>query len=722
MKKTGTYAILGFLYLIIAANGLAEDTGEDLNYYYRFPISAGFEYQVYSPFGEYSATFNIFDLSISARIPIPGLPILQPTAKAGVITFDSLDAVDPLKLDHNHWYGALGLGVAHRFAKTFEVGGDVAAGFSQSFFKNLYPDAGTVGSPNLLFEAGARISLDPSYNFSIDVHPNLKYIVSLGPFTDFNGLIFAVGFAAHYRFGQDPDSSGAKMRSIRFGAPVMPPVFAAMQSYYVTNPVGSIQLTNVDTRPVTDISVSFFQAGYMDSPTPVATIKELAKGESASVDLFASFNEKIFLTEGITPLTGEVLVTYRSTGKVGEQKQPITYDLYDKTSIIWDDSRKVAAFITPADNALKNYTSFIRQSCREATKPGISGQLQLAMQVFGALGEIGCLYQSDPILPFSDVQNDSLVVDSVSLPRNTLARITGDCDDLTVLFNSLLETAGTETGFITVPGHIFSAFNTGTSSREYAKVHPDRGMTIMVDGELWIPVEITLIGRASFMDAWVKGAEEWRSYEKREQERKLYRTLESQETYRAVGLKQTDLGLQYGQKENIVETFISDVGQLIDVLISVYQDKAESSGKKSHYNKLGITYATYGRLEFAKEAFATALSLDPNYLSATINLGNVLFLTGEYELALTALQDSYTQIMQSEKGDSAMAGKVLLNLANTLFQLDRLEEADSFLHMAREIAPIIATQYDSVVSNSSSADRAASIQTLKKEIIFIDDL
>ena len=69
-----------------------------------------------------------------------------------------------------------------------------------------------------------------------------------------------------------------------------------------------------------------------------------------------------------------------------------------------------------------------------------------------------------------------------------------------------------------------------------------------------------------------------------------------------------------------------------------------------------------------------------------------------------------------------MAGKVLLNLANTLFQLDRLEEADSFLHMAREIAPIIATQYDSVVSNSSSADRAASIQTLKKEIIFIDDL
>ena len=87
------------------------------------------------------------------------------------------------------------------------------------------------------------------------------------------------------------------------------------------------------------------------------------------------------------------------------------------------------------------------------------------------------------------------MVDSISLPRDTLRRITGDCDDLTVLYNSVLEAAGTETGFITVPGHIYAAFNTHIPARKFRDVHPDREMTLNVDGELWIPVEITLVGR-----------------------------------------------------------------------------------------------------------------------------------------------------------------------------------------------------------------------------------
>ncbi|MBN2551801.1 MAG: hypothetical protein JXB06_03475 [Spirochaetales bacterium] len=89
----------------------------------------------------------------------------------------------------------------------------------------------------------------------------------------------------------------------------------------------------------------------------------------------------------------------------------------------------------------------------------------MAIQVFQALGEISCLYQADPALPFTKVQGNPLVIDSISLPRDTLTRITGDCDDLTVLFCSLMETAGVETGFITVPGHIYATFNTRVAAR-----------------------------------------------------------------------------------------------------------------------------------------------------------------------------------------------------------------------------------------------------------------
>ncbi|MBN2551800.1 MAG: hypothetical protein JXB06_03470 [Spirochaetales bacterium] len=38
-----------------------------------------------------------------------------------MMRFDSQDPVEPLKWDHTHWYGALGLAVAHRLAKSFEI-------------------------------------------------------------------------------------------------------------------------------------------------------------------------------------------------------------------------------------------------------------------------------------------------------------------------------------------------------------------------------------------------------------------------------------------------------------------------------------------------------------------------------------------------------------------------------------------------------------------------
>ena len=163
----------------------------------------------------------------------------------------------------------------------------------------------------------------------------------------------------------------------------------------------------------------------MDSPTQAASITELKPGESREVELFASFNQEVFRTEGVTPLTGEVIVSYKSKGRAAEQRQSVSYDLHDKTAVTWDDDQKVAAFITPADSALRNYASFIRQACKEQTIPTFNDPLQLAMQVFHALGEIGCLYQADPSLPFTKVQDNPMVVDSISLPRDTLKRITG---------------------------------------------------------------------------------------------------------------------------------------------------------------------------------------------------------------------------------------------------------------------------------------------------------
>jgi hypothetical protein len=712
-------SIAGLCFLFTAALASPQSTALNYNTYYRFPLSLGVEYQSLSPFAVYGSQYNIFDLSVQVRWPIPSMPVLQPTFKGGMLRFDSQDQVEPLKWDHTHWYGALGLNAAHRFARNFEIGGEALAGFSEAIFPDLLEEP--VGTPNLFFEAGARIALNPSYSFSIDVHPSLKYLRSLGPLTDFNGFIFSIGFAGSFRLGQDPDAPGSVIRSIRFDELSIAPVFAAMQSYYVKHPVGSVTVTNTDKQPVTDATISFLQPGYMDSPTRVATIAELKPGESMEVDLLASFNQEVFNTLGVTPLTGEVIVSYTSKGKAAEQRQSVSYDLHDKTAVTWDDDRKVAAFITPADSALRNYASFIRQACKEQTTPAFNDPLQLAIQVFSALGEIGCLYQADPALPFTKVQDNPMVVDSISLPRDTLKRITGDCDDLTVLYCSLLESAGTETGFITVPGHIYAAFNTGVAGRDFAKLHPDRGMTINLDDELWVPVEITMIGKTGFLEAWRKGVEEWTALDASPERRMLLKTRPSQETYRPVALKETDLGLQYGRAENIIASFRKDQDKLVETLADEARSKARTSGTKQEYNKLGVLYAQFGRHVQAEDAFNQALKLDPAYESAGINIANVLFLRKNYAVALARFLNVYRGLEGKGGGGSALGLKVLINISKTYYQLSRYAEAQQYFEKARTINPEQAKEFAYLAERGAGEARAAEGKDPAFDILFVED-
>ena len=688
-------------------NSFAQSAEVDFNTYYQFPLSLGVEYQSLKPFGEYSTDFLVYELSGTARYPLPSRPMFQPLAQVGMIKFDSLDSVDPEKWDHTHWYGAAGLAYANRFSKNFEVALECSVGLSQSIFPLLDP-AEPRGALNLLGALGARISLNPSYSMSIDIHPNLKYLHSFSPLEKFNGLLLGIGFTASYRFGEDPDAPRAIIRSIRFSDLSVTPVFAAMQNYYVKNPIGQVTITNSEKFLITDIDISFLQAGYMDSPTKIATISELAAGESRQIDITASYNQEIFTTEGITPLTGEIIADYISRNKAANQRFSVSYDLHDKTALSWDDDRKVAAFITPADSALRNYSSYIRQTCKNEVISGLSEALQTGMQVYSALTEIGCLYQVDPTSPFTAAQGNPLIVDSISLPRDTLKRATGDCDDLTVLYASILETVGIETAFITVPGHIYAAFNTRVPSRSYKSVHPDRNMTLNINGELWIPVEITMIGTDDFLSAWRKGIEQYKALEETPEKRNLIFTHKAQELYRPVGLKETDLGLQYGSKAAIVADFKRDREKLVDSVLEDYLTAAQESGQKRHYNRLGVASAQFGRYSQAEKAFNTALSLDRNYLNPRINLGNVYYLRQEFQQALKYYHGAEDMLLDGGRKSSSSYFNVLLNISKAYYELENYDKATEYYETLVAGAPKMADKF-AYLTSSGSDTRAARV-------------
>jgi tetratricopeptide (TPR) repeat protein len=659
----------------------------DLNEYYKFPVAVGFEYQSLTPFSALNVPYSIFDLAGVVTVPIPGIPVLQPYARAGYVRFNSLDTQFPGKWDQYQLYGVAGAAYARKISKNFEVGGDLNAGFAEAIFPNVM-SSGPVSSPYLLFGAGARLSLTPSYGFSIDFHPGLRYQMSLSPFSMLDGVLLSLGVSASYRFGDDPDSARAIIRSLRIGEAEIPPAFTAMQSYYASNPIGRVQITNTEKQAITDVVVSFNQKEYMDSPTPCLTLPRIEAGKTVEVPLKAVFNSKVYDLEGgmgYTPLTGEIVATYKLGGRSAEQRSSVTYNLYDKRAMTWDDDRKAAAFITPLDRALKNYTAFINEASKEKSLPTWNQALQIAMQAYDALREIGIYYQDDPAAPFARVQGNKTLVDFISMPRDTLVRKYGDCKNLTVLYCSLLETKSVRTGFITVPGHIYPVVDTGQPAGEYRDIHPDRSMTLAIDGTLWVPVEVTMLdGKSDFMAAWQRAIDEWKTYEK---DRAFYRTRDAQAVYSPVAIQQLDLGLQYGSGDHIAQMFGADLDSVGRTVVAPYAADAQRSGDKKDYNRLGITAAKFRFLKDAEDAFTRALKADPGYVSALVNLGNLSYVKGDYRRAIASYMSVIPLMGKPAKGSAAAKISVvaLVNAARAYEALKQTNESQGLMAQASGI-------------------------------------
>ncbi|MBI9097964.1 MAG: hypothetical protein JEY91_05780, partial [Spirochaetaceae bacterium] len=279
----------------------------DFDEKYQYPFSLGICYQTYFPIARdvftSGGTYQYHDISLAARIPLSSLPVLQPMAQMGLILVKA-QLPDDEKRNHTQFYGNLGAYYAHRFSKQLEVGGDLGLGLSYGYFPFLDPG----GEPRsaLLFnaQAGVSLGLNLSYNLVLDINPRLKYFKSIDDYSYFgdlntllNGFAFAIGVTASYRFGEDPDSPKAEIKCIKFENIKIDPLFASMQSYYVNNPIGIVTISNCENYPVDDVSITFMQSGYMDNPTVSAEIPRIGSGETNEIDLYATFNDQVFLTE-----------------------------------------------------------------------------------------------------------------------------------------------------------------------------------------------------------------------------------------------------------------------------------------------------------------------------------------------------------------------------------------------------------------------------------------
>jgi hypothetical protein len=319
------------------------------------------------------------------------------------------------------------------------------------------------------------------------------------------------------------------------------PVFPVSYAWYEHNPVGTVKITNEEPNAITAVEVSLFLERYMNEPALCARIPRLLPGESAETGMTAFFNESMLdLTENITG-NARLLVNYRSLGARKEADIPLRIPVYHRNAMNWDDDRRAASFVSVHDPLAVSFARYVesvlaaRQGPRFTGPGGNAGiplNVQYALGLFGALDVYGVKYLIDPASSYASLSLDASGLDTLNYPYQTLLYRGGDCDDLSILFCSLLEVLKIETAFITTPGHIYMAFDTGLSPEAAAGYAAGGGDLIYRDGRVWMPLEITIPADGFYL-AWKIGADEWK---KAGEEARLYPTRDSWKIYPPVSV------------------------------------------------------------------------------------------------------------------------------------------------------------------------------------------
>jgi len=442
-------------------------------------------------------------------------------------------------------------------------------------------------------------------------------------------------------------------------------VFVAAHKQYATEPLGRVTLRNDSAEDYKGLKLSFFIKEYMDFPV-TKEVPELKAKASLELTLNATFNNKVL---GIDEDTRVLVVTTLAMADARDGSQEITQamTLYGKNAIVWSRSDMIGSFVTPRDDALRN---FVREAAnRYAPRQDVLNRpLSQAATVFNTLSALGLRYQPDPNTPYSRLSADQ--VDYIQFPRETLKLRSGDCDDLSVLLAASFENLGIESAFVEVPGHLFMMFRTGLREADRGLISLQDELLVIRDGEVWIPVEATLIA-TSFSEAWAEGAKRYREAAAKKQLQVLS-LRKAWERFSPATLAPAPLGVEVPSGARVRRLIEREQSLLLarrlEREVMPYRQALAANPKDLDARlQIGIIYARNGVVDVAQKEFDVILEQDPRHASALNNRGNLSFSQGDFERALEAYR-------VAEEADPADGG-IRLNSALAYYRLGKLSEA-----------------------------------------------
>lgn len=324
-------------------------------------------------------------------------------------------------------------------------------------------------------------------------------------------------------------------------------IFPVFYSFYNENPFGSLAFYNGEENRIHDVTVSVLIPEYMQNPKICAEFASIERNEYFTADLTAFINETILESLMVHKTEGKIIISYTSLGKRITGEQILDFTALNRNAMSWDDDQRAAAFVSSHDGAANKISKLAKSIVIKNPQNEATQNISIARGIFATLKAYGISYVKDPTSPFSS--NETQDVDFLQFPYQTLLYSGGDCDDLSILNCAIFESIGISTAFITIPGHIFMAFDAGIAPAKAAETIKD-GRYVIQGEKVWIPLEAT-ISQENFEISRAAGYNQWKSASKKG-EAKLYPMNDAWKLYKAVSVPESDTDIELPSVEKIL--------------------------------------------------------------------------------------------------------------------------------------------------------------------------
>src|SRR6056297_392994 len=566
--------------------------------------------------------------------------------------------------------------------------GGYAYGFIETF------DGDTATGSGSIITGGLRTETAFSPGFKLAVSAGYRYEPGV-----FEGLHGGVGIT--WEFG----SQKAGPVRLRFEDSQIRPVFPVFYSYYDANNLGTVTIKNDEPGEIKNVRVSLYVDQFMERSKLSSEIEVLKRGESTEVPLYALFRDDILSVVEETAVSGEIQVKYTYRGVEKTAGLSKTINIIKRNGMTLDDDRKAAAFVSAKDPLVIQLSRLAAGTARREGLEVINDNFVKALALYEVLGEYGLSYVIDPQTPYEEYYQNKSAIDYLQFPRQTIQYKSGDCDDLSILYAALLESLGISSAFITVPGHIYVAFDLGISPQEALRTFSKPDSLIVHEQRVWLPVEITMVGE-SFTAAREYGASEWRKYQPQDQAI-FVEVSNAWKVYQPVGFTRSETTgseISFPTETATANRIERSSLRIVDREIEQWRSKitARYNGQTSPaaLNKIGSIYARYGRYAAAEREFRKVMEMTNKYFPAYVNLGNIAFLEEDYSKALELFTQAYL-MKPAHKG-------VLISLAKVHYELENGTIAAQYYQQAAAQDKNLANRFAYLDTNSQSAGRASS--------------